>query len=101
MQKQLTRNQLYTVSMHGKRSQKSIQTHWLYTIAHWSGPPRTYVDFSLDQQGRLVYVRKAVAATCIKILSRVTQCNEDLIACSVLLSVISFGIIFTIQPCLQ
>ena len=65
--------QLYTVSMPGKLSQKSLQTHWLYTIAHWSGPSRTYVDFSQDQQGRLVYVRTAVAATCIKILSQVTQ----------------------------
>ena len=59
------------------------------------------MDFSQDQQGRLVYVRTAVAATCITILSHVTQRNEDLIACSVLLSVISFGIIFTIQPCLK
>ena len=56
----------------------------VYTIAHWSGPPRTYVDFSQDQQGRLVYVRTVVAATCIKILSQVAQRNEDLIACSVL-----------------
>ena len=60
--------------MPGKRSQKNLsvtclQTHWLYTgtIAHWPVPPRTYVDFSQDQQGRLVYVRTAVAATCIKI----------------------------------
>ena len=59
------------------------------------------MDVSQDQQGRLVYVRTAVAATCIKILSQVTQRNEDLIACSVLLSVITFGIIFTIQPCLK
>ena len=59
------------------------------------------MDVSQDQQGRLVYVRTAVAATCIKILSQVTQRNEDLIACSVLLSVISFGIIFTIQTCLK
>ena len=59
------------------------------------------MDFSQDQQGRLVYVRTAVAATCIKILSQVTQRNEDLIACSVLLSVIFFGIIFNIQPCLK
>ena len=49
------------------RSLNCLQTHWLYTIAHWSGPPRTYVDFSQDQQGRLVYVRTAVAATCINI----------------------------------
>ena len=28
---------------------------------------RTYVDFSQDQQGRLVHVRTVVAATCIKI----------------------------------
>ena len=59
------------------------------------------MDVSQDQQGRLVYVRTAVAATCIKILSQVTQRNEDLIACSVLLSVITIGIIFTIQPCLK
>ena len=89
--------------MPGKRSQKCLQTHWLYTIAHWPGPPRTYVDLSQDQQGRLVYVRTAVAATCIKILSQVTRRNENLIACSLLLSVIFFGIIFTctIQPCLK
>ena len=42
------------------------------------------MDFSQDQQGILVYVRTAVAATCIKILSQVTQRNEDLIVCSVL-----------------
>ena len=61
------------------------------------------MDFSQDQQGRLVYVRTAVAATCIKILSQVTRRNENLIARSLLLSVISFGIIFTctIQPCLK
>ena len=40
------------------------------------------MDFSQDQQDGLVYVRTAVAATCIKILSKVTQGNEDLIACS-------------------
>ena len=39
----------------------------VYTIAHWSGPPRSYVDFSQEQQGRLVYVRTAVAATCIQL----------------------------------
>ena len=54
-----------------------------------------------DQQGRLVYVRTAFAAKCIKILSQVAHRNEDLIACSVLLSVISFGIVLTIQPCLK
>ena len=76
--------------MPGKRSQKKNLKAYLftdtlvYTITHWSGPPRTYVDFSQDQQGRLVYVRTAVAATCIKILSWVAQRNEDLIACSVL-----------------
>ena len=78
-----------------------LQTHWNNTIAHWSGPPRTYVDLSQDQQGRLVYVKTAVAATCIKILSQVAQCNDDLIASSVLLSVIYFGSVFTIQPCLK
>ena len=76
--------------MPGKRSQKKKIKSYLftdtlvYTIAYWSGPPRTYVDFSQDQQGTLVYVRTAVAATCIKILSQVAQRNEDLIACSVL-----------------
>ena len=59
------------------------------------------MDFCQDQQGRLVYIRMAVAATCIKIWSRVAQLNEDLSACSVLLSVISFDIVFTIQPCLM
>ena len=58
------------------------------------------MDFSQDQ-GRLVCVRTAVAATCIKIKSQVAQCNEDLIACSVLLTVIPFGIVFTIKPCLK
>ena len=69
----------------------------MYTIAHWSGHPRTYVDFSQDQQGRLVYVRTTVAATCIKILSQVAQRNEDQIACSVLL----LWNVFTIQSCLK
>ena len=32
------------------------------------------------------------------VAAQVAQCNEDLIACSVLLHVISF-IVFTIQPC--
>ena len=59
------------------------------------------MDFSQDQHGRLVYVITAVAATCIKIKSKVAKGNEDLIACSVLLSVISFGIVFTIEPCLK
>ena len=40
------------------------------------------MDFSQVQQGRLVHVRKVVAATCIKIKSQIAQCNEDLIACS-------------------
>ena len=44
------------------------------------------MDFSQYQQGRLACVKTAVAAICIKILSQVTQRNEDLIACSVLLS---------------
>ena len=76
--------------MPGKRSQKKNLKSYLftdtlvYTIARWSGPLRTYVYFSQDQQGRLVYVRTVVAATCIKILSQVAQRNEDLIACSVL-----------------
>ena len=42
----------------------------VYAIAHWSGPSRTYVDFSQDQRGRLVYVRTAVAVTCIRIKSQ-------------------------------
>ena len=57
------------------------------------------MDFSQDQRGRLVYVRTAVAVTCIK--SQVAQGNEDLIACSVLLTVIPFGIVFTIQSYLK
>ena len=32
-----------------------------------------YVDFSQDQQGRLVHVRTVVAATCIKIQSQVAH----------------------------
>ena len=51
----------------GRKATQQQQQHWLYTIAHWSGPPRPYVDFIQDQQGRLVYVRTDVAATCIKI----------------------------------
>ena len=42
-----------------------------------------------------------VAATCIRLKSQVAQRNEDLVACSVLLSVIAFGVVFTIQPCLK
>ena len=59
------------------------------TIAHWPVPPSMYVDISQDRQDRLVHVRTVVSATCIKIKSHVPQCNEDLIACSVLLSMIS------------
>ena len=59
------------------------------------------MDFIQDQQGRHVFVRWAVAATCIKILSQAAQRIEDLIACSVLLSVIYFCIVFAIQPCLR
>ena len=74
--------------MPGKRSQKKLKSYLftdtlVYTIAHLSMPPRTYVDFSQDQQGRLVYVRTAVAASCLKILSQVAQRNVDLIACRV------------------
>ena len=47
---------------------------------------------SLDQHGRLVHVRKVVVA-------QVAHRNEDLIECSILLPVISFSIVFTIQPC--
>ena len=39
----------------------------VYAIAHWSGPPKTYVDFSQDRQGSLVHVRTVVVATCINI----------------------------------
>ena len=39
----------------------------VYTISHWSGPPRKYVDFSYNPQGRLVHVRMVVVA--IKIWS--------------------------------
>ena len=63
--------------MPGKRSQANLNrklksylftdTLIHYPIAHWLGPPRTHVDFSQDQQGRLVYVRTVVAATSIKI----------------------------------
>ena len=62
--------------MPGKRSQANLnrkQKSYLFTytlvypIAHWSGPPTTYVEFSQDQQGGLVYVRTVAAATCIKI----------------------------------
>ena len=56
-----------TVSMPGKRSQKTKVLLVYRHIGHWSGPPRTSVDFSQDQQGRLVYFRTAVSATCIKI----------------------------------
>ena len=37
-----------------------------------------------------------MAVVAIKIWSQVVQCNEDMAACSMLLPVISFGIIFTI-----
>ena len=73
-----------TVSLTGDRAQGDDSKQWANSIAQWSGPPRTYVYFSQDQQGRLVYVRTAVSATCIKILSQVAQRNEDLIACSLL-----------------
>ena len=75
--------------MPGKRSQANLNRKLksylfteplVYPIAHWLGPPRTHVDFSQDQQGRLVYVRTVAAATCIKIKSQVTQHNENLIA---------------------
>ena len=65
----------------------------LHTIAHWPVPPSTHGDFSQDRQGRLVHVRTVVTVTCIKIYSQVTQRNEDLIACIVLLSVVSFCIV--------
>ena len=59
---------VHTVSLPGKRTQSYLFTDTLvYTIAHWSGPPRSYVDFSQRQQSRLVYVRATVADTCIKI----------------------------------
>ena len=66
-------------------------------------PPSAYLDFSQDQQGRLVHVRTAVAATLYmyKDIELGSQRNEDLIVCSVLLSVISFCIVFTLQPYLK
>ena len=45
-----------------------------------------------------MHVRTVVAAR-LKIWRQVAQRNEDLIACSELLPVISFGIVFAIQPC--
>ena len=57
--------------MHGKRSQANLNRKpksylftdtLVYTIALWSGPPRLYVDFSSDRQGRLVHVRMDVVA---------------------------------------
>ena len=50
-----TDDQLYTVSMPGKRSQENLNRKpksgmltfiLVYTIAHWPGPPRTYLDSS-------------------------------------------------------
>ena len=32
------------------------------------------------------------------VVAQIAQCNENLIACSVLLPVMSFSIVFTIQP---
>ena len=55
------------VNVRGRLVSNMLTDTLVYTIAHWSGPPRSYVDFSQEQQGRLVYVRTAVAATCIKI----------------------------------
>ena len=101
---------LYTVSMPGKRSQANLNRKpksylftdtLVYTIAHLPLPPSTHVNCIQDRQGRLVHVRTVVAATCIKIKSPVAQRNDDLIACSVLVSVISFGVVFTIQPWLR
>ena len=54
-----------------------------------------------DRQGKLFHVRTVVTATYIKIWSQVAQRNEDLLACRVLSSVISFGVVFTIQSCLK
>ena len=56
-----------TVNVRRKLKSYLFTDTLVYTIAHWAGPPRTYVDFSQDQQGRLVFVRTAVAATCVKI----------------------------------
>ena len=62
--------------MPGKRSQANLNRKpksylftdtFVYTIAHWPVPRSTYVGFSQDRQGRLVFVRLVVAATCIKI----------------------------------
>ena len=85
--------------MPGKRSQANLNRKpksYLFkdtlvnTIGHWPVPPRAYVEFSQDRQGRLVHVRTVVAATCIKIYSQVAQRNEDPIACSVLLSLVLY-----------
>ena len=88
--------------MPGKRPQANLnrKPKSYLCIAHWPVPPSTYVDFSQNRQGRLVHVRPVVAATCVY-KSQVAQRNEDLIAYSLFLSVISFGVVFTIQPCLM
>ena len=51
------------VNVHRKLQSYLFTDTLVYTIAHWPGPSRTYVDFSQDQQGRLVFVRTYVAAT--------------------------------------
>ena len=81
--------------MPGKHSQANLNRKPKSYMFTNTVPPSTYVDFSQDWQGRLVHVRTVVAATCIKIKSQVAQRNGDLIACNMLLSVISFGILFT------
>ena len=37
-----------------RKAKSNLFTGLYFTIAHWSGPPRTYMDFSQDRQGRLV-----------------------------------------------
>ena len=85
--------------MPGKHSQAHLesltclQTHLYILLLTVQGLlERIVCVFKLDQQGRLVHVRMVVVA-------QVAQRNEYLIACSVLLPVISFSIVLTIQPC--
>ena len=59
---------------------------------------KTYWKFQFDQSIKSGCNKKNSG---LKIKSQVAQGNEDLIACSVLLTVIPFGIVFTIQPCLK
>ena len=43
----------------GRKATQQQQQHWLYTIAHWSGPPRTYIskaDWSMLERMLLLHV---------------------------------------------